>query len=118
MKHKKIDKAGLTHLIFTGGSTRIPLIRQQIQSFLGIADENVCCAERPEEVIAYGAACGAAEFFYGRRSNQSIGVYQPDIDENAQSETEEEDDDSSELANSEVSGDLETEADHEIASSV
>ena len=81
MNKNKINKAGLTHLIFTGGSTRIPKIREQIQAFLGIADENVCSSERPEEVIAYGAACGAAEFFYGCRSNQSIGVYQPDIDD-------------------------------------
>ena len=62
------------------------MIRQQIQGFLGIADENVRSAERSEEIIAYGAACGAAEFFYGHSSNQSIGVCQLDTEEDDQSE--------------------------------
>ena len=76
------------------------MIRQQIQGFLGIADENVCSAKRPEEVIAYGAACVAAEEFYGHKSNQSIGFYQLDTDEDDQCDSEVEDDDSSELAKS------------------
>lgn len=88
LRDNNIDKTYLTDIIFTGGSTRIPYIRAKVQEFLGLSEEKLHFYPRPEEVIAYGAACRAAQFFDGRKTLRSIKYCDPEMHSYDQTEPE------------------------------
>lgn len=49
----KLDKSQLTEIVLVGGSTRMPIIQEAVQTFF---DKPPLCTLNPDEVVALGAA--------------------------------------------------------------
>ena len=56
LKDAKLDKQAIDHVVMVGGSTRVPLVNEQVSSFFGKAVNNNL---DPDEVVALGAAIQA-----------------------------------------------------------
>ncbi len=56
LQDAKLDVADIDHIVMVGGSTRVPLVKNTVQSFF---DKSVYDKVNPDEVVALGAAIQA-----------------------------------------------------------
>jgi molecular chaperone DnaK len=57
-----VTRADVEQVLLSGGSTRIPLIRQRLAAYLGLAPENIRTDLDPDELNARGAGLVARDF--------------------------------------------------------
>ncbi|GAB1484405.1 hypothetical protein MASR2M78_32230 [Treponema sp.] len=57
MEEAQLRPSSIDHLVFSGGSSRIPLVRNRLSSLIG---KNAEARVNPEEIVAHGASVFAA----------------------------------------------------------
>ena len=68
MRDAGIDKSNVSAIVMVGGSTRVPLVRQQVEKFFGrSAHTNI----NPDQVVAIGAAI-QADILAGNKSGDEM----------------------------------------------